>query len=151
MATKRQIFFNSKTPRYLFLTTFYECGIKIDGKRYRTMEHYYQSQKTRNPTLKRWIESAPTPRYAFESGRALRDPDKIKGWEKRRMNVMRKALLAKFTQNKSLGDKLLSTGDAELHEDNERDILWCAYGKDMLGKLLMEVRSRIRKTKVKNQ
>ena len=56
---------------------------------------------------------------------------------------MAKALFAKFSQNRHLKSRLLSTGCAELHEDNKRDKLWGAYGEDMLGKLLIDVRRKI--------
>ena len=44
-------------------------------------------------------------------------------------------------------DLLLITGDANIHEDSPRDYYWGVgkdhSGKNMLGKLLMEIRSQI--------
>ena len=54
---------------------------------------------------------------------------------------------AKFIQHPDLREKLLSTGDAILHEDSPWDKYW-GYAKggglDRLGKLLMQVREELR-------
>lgn len=144
MSRKDEIFFSSKTPKYKFLTTFYHCNIRINGRNYKSVEHYYQSRKTRNHKLQTWIINAPTASYAFKAGRSLKDEDKIKEWKGVRKEMMKVALFAKFSQNRSLRLRLLSTGDAKLHEDNRRDLLWGAYGDDMLGKLLVEIRQSIK-------
>jgi predicted NAD-dependent protein-ADP-ribosyltransferase YbiA (DUF1768 family) len=64
---------------------------------------------------------------------------------------MRRVLLAKFSQHDDLRDLLLSTGNATLIEsatvDNEVNRLWgqvTGVGRNMLGTLLMEVRSQLR-------
>lgn len=142
-AKTNQIFFNSKTPKYKFLTTFYPCTIKINGKKYKSVEHYYQSRKTSNSELKEWIISAPSASYAFRGGRSLKETDKIHDWKEKRIKFMKIALSAKFTQNRALKRRLLATGSADLQEDNQRDLLWGGYGKNMLGKLLMEVRQKL--------
>ncbi len=57
---------------------------------------------------------------------------------------MKNGLRAKFTQNSDLKEKLLATGNAVLHEDSPTDMIWGAKGKDMLGKLLMQIREELR-------
>ncbi len=61
---------------------------------------------------------------------------------------MREALKAKFTQNEDLKNILLETGDAILVEHTENDNYWGdggdGNGKNMLGKLLMELREELR-------
>jgi len=56
---------------------------------------------------------------------------------------MFKGLRAKF-RSEALRRKLLSTGDAVIHEDNPADKFWGSGGDDMLGKLLMQVRDELR-------
>jgi ribA/ribD-fused uncharacterized protein len=60
---------------------------------------------------------------------------------------MREALRAKFTQNLDLKKILLETGDAILVEYTKNDNHWGdsgdGSGKNMLGKLLMEVREEL--------
>ena len=63
-------------------------------------------------------------------------------------DIMREVVMAKFTQHKALTATLLSTGDAMLVEHTANDNYWAdggdGSGKNMLGKILMEVREAIR-------
>lgn len=60
---------------------------------------------------------------------------------------MRKAVFEKFTQNKLIRDILLSTGREIIVEKTMDDYYWgCGKngtGKNMLGKILMEVRQKL--------
>lgn len=64
---------------------------------------------------------------------------------------MRVAVLAKFLQNQDAQDDLLSTGDEELVEHTTNDKYWAdggnGSGKNMLGKILVEVRAVIKNMK----
>lgn len=59
---------------------------------------------------------------------------------------MRKALYTKFTRHLNLQKILLDTQNAELIEHTTRDSYWAdggdSSGKNMLGKLLMELRDK---------
>ncbi len=70
-----------------------------------------------------------------------------KNWESRKIDVMRAAIYAKFTQHEDLKNILLSTGDSKLVEHTENDDYWGdggdGRGKNMLGHILMEVRSKL--------
>ena len=69
-------------------------------------------------------------------------------WESAKGNVMRVALMAKFTQHPELKRLLLETGDAKLIEHTTNDSYWGdggdGSGRKMLGQLLMEVRAALR-------
>jgi hypothetical protein len=69
-------------------------------------------------------------------------------WEAVKVGVMRRAVLAKFTQHEVLRALLLSTGDAKIVERTETDAYWGdggdGRGKNMLGRLLMEIREQLR-------
>ncbi len=62
---------------------------------------------------------------------------------------MRKALYAKFSQNEQLRNLLLSTGNRDPIADSPTDGYWGrgsdGLGKNRLGMLLMELRTRLRK------
>lgn len=68
-------------------------------------------------------------------------------WESVKVAIMKRALLAKFTQHQELKDMLLATKDAKLVEHIEHDNYWGdggdGKGKNMLGKLLMALRSEL--------
>ena len=74
-----------------------------------------------------------------------------KDWESVKIGVMRTALFAKFSQHLDIQELLLSTGDCKIVEHTENDSFWGdggnGKGKNMLGKLLMQVRDVIREQK----
>ncbi len=71
-----------------------------------------------------------------------------KDWESVKVQVMREALRAKFTQHEDLQELLLSTGDAKLVEHTANDHYWGdggnGRGDNMLGRLLMQLRKQLR-------
>ncbi len=138
------VFLSTIDNGYQFLSNFYKCNVVVDGINYRSTEHYYQSMKTSREDLRQMIRDAPSPYYAKVIGGALRENDIIKDWESKRVGVMMKGIRAKFTQNPELREKLLATGETILHEGNMDDKFWGMEGRDMLGKLLMEIRSELK-------
>lgn len=77
------------------------------------------------------------------------DLQPVSDWNTRKLGVMKTALMEKFTQNENLKKMLLGTGNAYIVENSPRDDYWGVgkdgNGKNMLGTLLMEVRSDIKK------
>jgi ribA/ribD-fused uncharacterized protein len=61
---------------------------------------------------------------------------------------MREAIRFKFTNHEDIKEILLSTGEDELVEDSPIDYYWGigadGTGKNMLGKLLMELRTDLK-------
>ncbi|MER8560123.1 NADAR family protein [Mesorhizobium sp. M0578] len=93
------------------------------------------------------IRSAPSAHDAFklaECNKHLRRHD----WDDVKVDVMRDILRAKADQHEYVRRKLLATGDRELVENSWRDDFWGwgskRDGKNMLGKLWMEVRAELR-------
>jgi ribA/ribD-fused uncharacterized protein len=68
-------------------------------------------------------------------------------WDSIKVGVMREILHAKAAQHEYVRRKLLETGTRELVEDSWRDSFWGSgpdgKGKNMLGKLWMEVREAL--------
>lgn len=138
---------DSFSGQYAFLSNFYYF-YKGSG-RYTTVEHLYQASKTGNPTEKDKILGAYSPALAKKMGRKV---DLVEGWDKSKIDVMRKLVSYKFSCDYRLRDKLLSTQDAELIEGNHwGDTFWgvCnGVGENWLGRILMEVREKVRKGEV---
>lgn len=132
-----------------FLSNFARSPITIDGITYRTVEHAYQAHKTLDITERRRIAAIPTPGAAKRAGQrvALRG-----NWERVKLSVMLECLRLKFA-DPELEDALLSSGDRELIEGNTwHDNTWgncicprcrATSGQNLLGKLLMQVRSEL--------
>lgn len=119
------------------------CGISFD-----TSEAAYQWEKfPGHYQLQELIRRANSAHEAFklaEDSYYLRRPD----WDDVKVDIMRNILRAKVEQHSYVRRKLLVTGDRELIEDSWRDAFWGwgpnRDGKNMLGKLWMEIRAELR-------
>jgi hypothetical protein len=132
--------------KYAFLSNFHPCQVELEGKTYPTVEHAFQAAKTDDPEKRKEIQQAPTPAKAKKLGWKL---DVRKNWQRVKTGIMRDLVRQKFTNNKALRRALLDTGSAKLVEvNNWNDTFWgvCrGKGKNMLGKILMEVREELSK------
>lgn len=122
---------------------FSNHGFELEGKYWRTSEHYFQSQKFIGTEFEEQVRMSSSPMEAANMGRD-RSKSLRKDWEEVKDEVMGKAVLAKFKSNNDAKIILLSTGDEEIIEKTTKDYYWgCGNdgtGKNMLGKILMETR-----------
>ena len=139
--------FYGASEAYGEFSNFAAYPILLDGKVWPTSEHYFQAQKFEDPSCQIEIRKASSPMEAARMGRD-RKKKLRRNWESAKDNVMRKAVLAKFTQHRELGALLLSTGHSLLVEHTENDSYWGdggnGKGRNMLGQILMEVREKLR-------
>lgn len=139
------IWFKKEDPLYGCLSNFYIAPIDIEGRIYKTTEHYYQAMKASTLEEHDYIAAAETPKESRDRGRncQLRD-----GWEQMKEHVMKIALATKFTQHANLRQILLESDDEELIEWAPWDGYWGSgangNGKNRLGVLLMELRTELR-------
>lgn len=136
--------FYSVSDEYGEFSNFARYPITIKKKRYPTAEHFFQSQKFKAPKDREDIRNANSPMLAARMGRD-RKRKLRRDWESAKLNVMREALLAKFTQHNDLRELLLSTHNAKIIEHTEADSYWGdggdGTGRNMLGQLLMATRT----------
>ena len=137
---------------FAFLSNFYEQPNLITDEMniaYPTVEHYFQAAKTLDKNERKRISILDTPGKAKRAGRrvTLRSD-----WEEVKTDVMRRALMKKFS-DPLMKARLLETGDAELIEGNHwHDNVWGSCqcpncqntGENRLGKLLMEIRKSLK-------
>lgn len=139
--------FYSVADEYGDFSNFAGFPIRLDGEVWPTSEHYFQAQKFKDRSVRKKIRTANSPMIAARMGRDRSLPLR-RDWESVKVEVMRKAVQAKFTQHDELRGLLLETGDAKIVEHTENDAYWGdggdGSGKNMLGRILMEVRDRIR-------
>lgn len=128
-------------------SNFSRHKIHIGGKLWFTSEHYFQAQKFAGTPHEEEVRLAKGPGEAAALGRSRSLPLRP-DWERVKDDVMREVLYHKFTQHKDIQQELLSTQDATLVEHTYKDAYWGdggnGRGKNMLGKILMETRERIR-------
>ena len=143
-----EIKFYSPQNEYGCFSNFSRHPIKIEGKKYSTVEHYFQSQKFAGTKYESPIIKASTPAQAAKMGRDRKRPLR-KDWESVKEDIMYKALQSKFYLHLQPKELLLSTGDATIIEDSPTDYYWgCGAkgtGKNRLGVLLMRLRDELRK------
>ena len=141
LAKKRAtLYFYSKSS---FLSNFYPAGFRVGGKRYATVEHYFQSMKTTDKVRSEEIRLARTPFLAKRMGRyVLLRPD----WRITKEQVMYEALRLKFA-NPLMRAALLRTDGCKLVEDSPDDFYWGGRdnGRNRLGALLMRLRKELQK------
>ena len=128
---------------YMFLSNMYNCPVTYKGVTYKSSESAYQAQRMLNESDKKKFVNLS----GFDAKKLVNKLPGRKDWHEVNTQIMREILYAKFEQNKDLADKLVATGSKELIEGNNwHDQYWgvfCGEGKNMLGKLLMEVRSEL--------
>ena len=143
-----QIYFYSVREKpYGCFSNFSAHGFELDGRWWPTSEHYFQASKFPDTPYAERIRTTPSPMIAARLGRSRKQPLRP-DWDSAKDCIMRKAVLAKFAAHPDIRDVLLSTGDAELIERTTGDYYWgCGTGgtgKNMLGRILMEVREHLR-------
>jgi hypothetical protein len=141
------ILFYSKSPEYGWLSNFSEHGFTLDGVRWPSVEHFYQAQKYAGTDAAERIRRADTPRKARKAGQD-RSLSPRSDWDGVKEAVMRRAVRAKFEQNRRVRELLLATGDEELVHETSSDLFWGrspeGVGDNRLGAILMEVRQALR-------
>lgn len=136
------------TDRYRFLSNFYRCEVEFDGLVYPSVEHAYQAAKSLDPRDRRNIRIASSPGVAKRLGRKLPlRPD----WDAVKQTVMLSCLESKFSPGTKLAQALIATHPSPLVEGNTwGDTYWgvdlrTGEGMNVLGKLLVIVREKLRK------
>lgn len=144
-------FYRSSEKPYGPFSNLYRRAIVFEDVEFATSEHAYQAGKARKPEVREWLMAAPTPALLAMAAHGLYVWDVSPDWSKVKFERMKNVLRAKFTQHPDLKELLLSTGDRRLVEsatvDNAVNRLWGevnGVGKNMLGKLLMEIRGELR-------
>ncbi len=127
--------------------------VRINGVFILTVEALYQACRFPHmPEVQRLILDQHSPMTAKMVGKPYRDnsrPD----WDRVRVRIMRWCLRLKLLMHSlTFRDLLLSTGDRPIVEDSRKDDFWGALrvdsktlvGRNVLGRLLMELREEIR-------
>lgn len=127
--------------------------IRVAGVPLRTSEALYQACRFPHmPEVQKIIVEEISPMTAKMRSKPYRN-DSRECWDEIRIPIMKWCLRVKLAQNwNTFGDLLERTGDKPIVEDSRKDGFWGAVknetgnlkGKNVLGRLLMELREKIR-------
>lgn len=144
-------FYRASDETYGCFSNLYKRPVEFEDEVFDTAEHAYQAGKARKPEVRAWVLSAPSPALVAMAAHGLYWWDIRSDWSKIKFDRMRQVLRAKFTQHEDLREILLSTSELRLVEsatvDNPVNRLWGevkGQGKNMLGQMLMELRTQLR-------
>lgn len=160
----RILFFKRDRNQFFFLSHFHAADFEIDGEVWPTVEHFFQAQKSFDHTYGKAIRACHHPGMAKRLGAAPEGSRKHSkdswfranglkhrtDWRDVRLDIMRRADLAKFSQHPRLAALLLSTGSAEIVEDTALDDFWGigpdGAGGNWAGRILTEIREQLRES-----
>jgi ribA/ribD-fused uncharacterized protein len=132
---------------YRWLSNFWPVEINYKGKIYKSIEHSFLAQKNLSEAWQDFCvnESDPKKVKKLSMEICLRDD-----WESVKVDIMKELIRIKF-QDRILMGKLLATSDEFIQEGNDwGDTFWgvdleTGEGKNILGKIIMDVRSDLKK------
>lgn len=135
---------------FSFLSNFHRCKIPVGGLVFPCVENAFQSCKTADPNKREQFCNI-NPRDAKKLGRKV----KLRNdWESKKVHIMYSLLYIKFATHEDLRTRLIATQGMMLVEGNTwNDRYWgvCkGTGENMLGKLLMDLRSAFIRAPVTN-
>lgn len=131
-----------------YLANYSNHGFTKNGIFYKTVEHYYQSEKFDDPEIKKRIVNAPTPKDASNIGRD-RSNIRKENFKEIKNQVMFDGILEKFRQNRDIAYKLIETRNKKIAEATIDEYYWGIgkdkSGKNVIGDILVKVRERIKR------
>ena len=131
-----------------YLANYSNYGFTKNGIFYKTVEHYYQSEKFDDPEIKTRIINAPTPKEASNIGRD-RSNIRKENFKEIKNQVMFDGILEKFRQNRDIAYKLIETRNKRIAEATIDEYYWGIgkdkSGKNVIGDILVKVRERIKR------
>ena len=154
------VFFCSHKGRTGYLSNWFSSNFELDGIKFNCVEQAMMHGKAvlmGDQDAANLVLTLTDPKTIKALGRSVKNFDPKK-WDENKRQVVKRALIAKFTQNKELGEKLKATGSNVLVEAAHYDTVWGIGlsedhpdarspekwpGENLLGKLLMEVRSEL--------
>lgn len=146
----------------IYLNNFAESKFTDqDNISYLSVEHYYQAHKFSDFSVEGFkdifneINNAENADKCKKLSRKYTKSIDPKLWNKEEWDktkkefIMKRALVYKFSQNKDLLIRLMSTGDSILKEESSKDLYWGGLVEgslNRLGALLMELRANYKNT-----
>lgn len=140
--------FLSKIEKWKNFSNLAPFPIEMEDSVWKSAEHYYQFKKFEksDPSFANKIKTIDSPKEVKKL--TLENNNFPAEWNDKKVQILLDAVRKKFYSYKELQDLLLATNDEELIEANPDDYFWGegadGSGKNIMGKLLMQVREELR-------
>jgi len=123
---------------------------ELEEQEWQTVEHYFQAMRFVDKSDQALVRDSHTPEsFAKLSKRLFKK--KRKDWDEVKTTVMTRALYMQCQMYPEMADALLETGDDDLVENSQYDYFWgCGRdrrGQNQYGKVLMNIRSKLKESK----
>ncbi len=119
----------------------------LDEMEWKTVEHYFQAMRFSDPAYRKKISECESIGDVTRLAKAWFKP-KRKDWRKIQTTVMTRGLYMQCQMYPEMTEALLETEDRTLVENSQYDYFWgCGRdrrGENHYGKILMNIRARIR-------
>ena len=143
-------------------SNWYPAPFVLDGMKFNCAEQYMMYMKAKtfgDQSSMTLIMNAANPAHQKRLGKAVANFNPVK-WDEVKEDIVYDACLAKYSQDKDLGDELVKTGGKILVEASPYDTIWGIgmgeldpdatdetkwKGQNLLGKALMRVRDYLMK------
>lgn len=140
-------FYRERDEPYGCFSNFSKHSFDLDGLPWQTVEHYFQAMKFAGTPHEEAVRLTKSPMEAKTMGNDRSRPLRA-DWDQVKDDIMRRAVRAKFAQHPAIHAVLVSTRDEPIIEAAYNDTYWGwgpnGHGKNMLGKILMEIRDELR-------
>lgn len=130
------------------LSSYSKHSFELDSAEWPSVEHYYQAMKFEDYDYREQIRSASRPADATKLGKSKKH-GRRKDWDKVKETFMTRGTYIKCRTHSDVSQALLATGESPIMETSQYDYYWgCGRdqrGKNVYGKILMNVREQLRK------
>lgn len=127
-------------------STVSQHSFQLEDRIWPTVEHYYQAHKFEGLATESAVLSAASGKHAYKLGNRWFQR-KVKGWKEKRRVWMTRGIYRKVMEYDEIKTALLDTQDELIIETSMYDHFWGLgrdqRGENMLGKIWMDVRSKV--------
>lgn len=143
------LYFSRYDPEEL-LGSYAELSFLLEETVWPTVEHYLQAMQYENPEEQERVRSLSSPAEAHKESKGRWFKKQRADWDKLRQVYLTRAIYTQCKSHPQVAQRLLSTGDVRLVENDQYDYYWgCGRdrrGTNMYGQVLMAVRSKLRES-----
>ncbi len=133
------------------LASFSRHEIELDDLRWPSVEHYVQGMQLADPAKRPDVAAAPHPEAAIALAKKLtrwRPRARQRDWKRLQLVYMTRGTYTKARAYQEVREALLDTGERTIVETSQYDYYWgCGRdtrGENRFGRMLMDVRARLR-------